>query len=143
LKLHVFTVLLLLAAVPVFASWECEWNEKSGVDPYSAEELDRALAEETSCGKIAALALIRLYQGNFSGKTGSDCVFYPSCSRYGFYAVKKFGLIKGTIMSDERIFRCHEWSYTAGYPVDYEHMLLSDPVESNDTFNFIFDWLNF
>jgi hypothetical protein len=46
-------------------------------------------------------------------------------------------------MAFDRVLRCHSYSYTVGYPIDYEHGLLSDPVESNDTLNFVFDWLNF
>ena len=134
---------ILLLAAPVFATWECEWEEKKAKDPYSHGSMNEALAEETSVGKIAGLAVLRIYHTFLSGRTGGHCVFHPSCSRYSYYSVKKYGLIKGIIMSNERLFRCHGWSHDYNYPHDYETSLLSDPVEANNTFNFIFDWMNF
>ena len=141
-------ITLCLAAVLVFFSaagayWDSEWDTPKAADRYSKEALDRLMSEETSVLKIIGLGMIRLYQLNLSGKTGSDCNFYPSCSRYGFMAISKFGLIKGSIMSADRTFRCNGYSHTAGYELDFERGLLSDPVENNDTLNFIFDWLNF
>ncbi len=136
-------LVLLLTGSALNAYWDGEWDITPVNDRYSPEALNKALAGETSVPKILALGLIRLYQLTLSGKTGGECNFYPSCSRYGFTAVKKFGAIKGSIMAIDRIMRCNWYAYTAGYPIDYEHGLLSDSVESNDTLNFIFDWLNF
>jgi len=136
-------ILFVFCASLAYASWECEWEDKPAEDRYSQENLNAALAGETSSGKIAGLSLIRLYQVFLSGKTGGECVFYPSCSRYGFFAIKKYGAIKGAIMSTDRLFRCHAWSHEYGYQFDSDRSLLLDPVEANDTFNFLFDWLNF
>lgn len=62
--------------------------------------------------------LIRLYQktispdhGFFKEKfAGGYCPFYPSCSQYGYEAVKKFGLIRGGFKTAWRILRCHPWT---------------------------------
>ncbi|GEM_PF-457845 len=144
LKCNFFILFLILLATPsVFAYWECEWEEEKKQDIYSSEKLDAILMEETSIVKINFLLLIRFYQKGLSEKNPADCNFYPSCSRYGYYAIKKYGGLKGTLMALDRIIRCNPWAYTANYPVDYEHQKLSDIVEKNDTFNFIFDFLNF
>ncbi len=127
----------------IFSYWECEWEEEKKEDIYSNERADSILIEETSIVKINFLLLIRFYQKGLSEKNPTDCNFYPSCSRYGFYAIKKYGGIKGTLMALDRIIRCNPWAYTNNYPVDYEHQKLYDPVEKNDTFNFIFDFINF
>jgi hypothetical protein len=37
---------------------------------------------------------------------GSDCCFVPSCSEYSRQAINKYGVIKGSLMSIERISRC-------------------------------------
>ena len=132
----------VFSVVFIFASWECEWEDMPEENPYSWENMNKALVDETSFGRIAGLGLLRFYQVGFSGKVGGRCVFHPSCSRYGFFAVKKYGLIKGTVMSTDRLFRCHGWSYTCDYPYDVKRSLLSDPVEANNTFNFMFDWIN-
>lgn len=133
----------MLCASLVRASWECEWEETKDPDLYSPDKLNAMLAGEASIGKVIALSGIRLYQTFISGKTGGECVFYPSCSRYGFYAIKKFGAIKGSVMSTDRIFRCHAWSHMCGYPFDGDRFLLIDTVEANDTMNFMYGWLNF
>ncbi|NLJ56778.1 MAG: membrane protein insertion efficiency factor YidD [Firmicutes bacterium] len=42
------------------------------------------------------------------------CRFYPSCSRYSYEAVNKFGIKKGIILSFKRIIRCHPF-HPGGY----------------------------
>ncbi|MFA6378207.1 MAG: membrane protein insertion efficiency factor YidD [Candidatus Omnitrophota bacterium] len=34
------------------------------------------------------------------------CRFYPSCSEYSLLAFKKYGVLKGSILSAKRILRC-------------------------------------
>jgi putative membrane protein insertion efficiency factor len=123
------------------AFWDSEWEAGQKEDAYSREALDSTLAGETSCPKIAALSFIRLYQLTLSGNTGSSCVFYPSCSRYGFFAVEKYGAIKGCLMSAERVIRCNPW--TCGYDLDADTGLYYDPPEAESTADFIFGWTNF
>jgi hypothetical protein len=61
--------------------------------------------------RFIILALIRLYQKFISPALPSNtCRFYPSCSRYGFEAVKKYGAIKGTLMAIYRIIRCNPFN---------------------------------
>ena len=139
---------LAIAALAVIipaagAYWDSEWDAAIVPDRYSKESLEKGFAEETSVLKILGLGIVRLYQLNLSGKTGTECNFYPSCSRYGFMAIKKYGAIKGGVMAADRVLRCHNYSSTAGYEIDYGRGLLSDPVEDNNTLNFIFDWLDF
>jgi len=54
------------------------------------------------------LKLITIYQ--FLSKDislfGSHCVFYPSCSEYGYEAIEKYGVMHGTKILIGRIFRC-------------------------------------
>ena len=106
-RLLAAAVAVLIFMAPLSAYWDSEWDTQAGPDRYSKEELEKGFAGETSVFKIMVLGLIRLYQLNLSGKTGTDCNFYPSCSRYGFTAIKKFGGIKGGIMAVDRVLRCH------------------------------------
>ncbi|MBI5254165.1 membrane protein insertion efficiency factor YidD [Candidatus Falkowbacteria bacterium] len=63
------------------------------------------------------LFLIRLYQKTFSPDHGwfrakfphGYCRFYPSCSEYAYQAIKKRGLVIGTLKSAWRIIRCNPW----------------------------------
>jgi hypothetical protein len=61
-----------------------------------------------------ALALIRFYQKFISPALPPACRFYPSCSKYGYQAIEKYGLIKGGWMALKRIGRCHPF-HPGGY----------------------------
>ncbi len=62
--------------------------------------------------------LIVLYQRTLSPDHGMMsalypyrvCKFHPTCSEYGYVAVGRFGLIKGSWMTGKRIWRCNPWS---------------------------------
>lgn len=61
--------------------------------------------------RIPLLALIRLYQVTISPALPSNtCRFYPSCSHYGYQAIFKYGVIKGSIMALWRIIRCNPFN---------------------------------
>lgn len=51
--------------------------------------------------------LIKLYQIVISPLSSGKCRFVPTCSNYAIEALKKYGTIKGTLMSMKRISRCH------------------------------------
>jgi putative membrane protein insertion efficiency factor len=51
--------------------------------------------------------MIVLYQKLISPVLLPSCRFYPSCSTYARLALKKYGIIKGGILSLMRILRCH------------------------------------
>jgi len=57
-------------------------------------------------GKIL-LKMIKFYQKFLSPYLGKHCRFYPSCSQYSFLVIKKYGLIKGILLSIWRILRCN------------------------------------
>ena len=57
--------------------------------------------------KYLGLGLIRLYQLTLSQIMPSSCRFQPSCSRYGYEAIDKYGLFRGGWMAIKRIGRCH------------------------------------
>jgi putative membrane protein insertion efficiency factor len=52
------------------------------------------------------IKMIRFYQKRISKKLGNRCVFDPSCSHYAEMAFRKKGLIKGTILTIKRLYRC-------------------------------------
>jgi putative membrane protein insertion efficiency factor len=57
------------------------------------------------------LALIRLYQITISPALPPDtCRFYPTCSHYGYQAIYKYGVIKGTGMAIWRLLRCNPYN---------------------------------
>jgi putative membrane protein insertion efficiency factor len=56
------------------------------------------------------LGLIRCYQLLVSPMLGPTCRFYPSCSAYGYQAVRDHGSLRGTWLTIRRLLRCHPWN---------------------------------
>jgi putative membrane protein insertion efficiency factor len=57
------------------------------------------------------LGSIRLYQLTLSrAMPVNTCRFYPSCSRYGFEAVRRYGVFKGSLMAAWRVLRCNPFN---------------------------------
>lgn len=65
--------------------------------------------------KSLILKLIRLYQKTLSPDRGvlaykhpyGYCRFYPHCSEYGYLAIQKFGLTKGSWLVLKRVLKCN------------------------------------
>lgn len=66
--------------------------------------------------KNIILNLIKFYQKAFSPDHGifrrahRGCRFYPSCSKYAFRAVEKYGAVQGLWLGAKRVARCHPWN---------------------------------
>jgi putative membrane protein insertion efficiency factor len=57
--------------------------------------------------RVAAVALIRLYQLLVSPLLPPACRFYPTCSHYALSAVSEHGLLRGGWLALRRLARCH------------------------------------
>lgn len=57
--------------------------------------------------KFLPLGAIIIYQKIISPQAGGVCNFTPSCSQFGFSAIKKYGIIKGILMTSDRLQRCN------------------------------------
>ena len=64
--------------------------------------------------KRIALGLIRSYQVTISQAKYPSCRFVPSCSRYAYEAIDKYGLVRGVGMGAKRLARCHPFN-TGGF----------------------------
>ena len=53
------------------------------------------------------LTLIRFYQRHISPATPPSCRFTPTCSRYAYEAIQKYGACKGGFLALRRLLRCH------------------------------------
>ena len=53
------------------------------------------------------LSLIRFYQKHISPAFPARCRCYPTCSRYAYEAITKYGAFKGSWLALKRFLRCH------------------------------------
>lgn len=59
-----------------------------------------------------AILIVKFYQ-KFISKyilIGNNCKFYPTCSEYSIQAYQKYGFIRGSYLTINRILRCHPFS---------------------------------
>jgi hypothetical protein len=63
------------------------------------------------------LKLIRFYQVAISPWTPPSCIYTPTCSHYGYEAIKKYGALRGGWMTIKRIARCHPFARGGYDPV--------------------------
>ncbi|HYU20975.1 MAG TPA: membrane protein insertion efficiency factor YidD [Chloroflexota bacterium] len=57
-----------------------------------------------------ALLSIRLYQLTLAHLLPPACRFWPTCSRYGYDAIERYGLSRGGWMTLARLARCHPFN---------------------------------
>ena len=63
------------------------------------------------------ISIIRFYQIFISPLIGNNCRYHPTCSEYFIESLKIHGPIKGTILGDKRISKCHPWGGKGFDPV--------------------------
>jgi uncharacterized protein len=67
--------------------------------------------------KYAGIAAVYAYRWLISPLIpAGTCKFHPSCSQYAIDALKKYGLVRGSLKAGRRLLRCHPWSHGG---VDY------------------------
>src|SRR5437660_5431911 len=105
-----------------------EFRGASGV--CSADGGFAALAEERISVKHSipvrtALFALRFYKAYLSILFAGSCRFEPTCSRYAYEAIERFGVARGIWLGLKRLLRCHPLSRKFGYdpvPEKWEEM---------------------
>lgn len=59
--------------------------------------------------KRLLIGLVRAYQGVVSPHVPPSCRYTPSCSAYAVEALRKYGAVKGSILTVHRLLRCAPW----------------------------------
>jgi uncharacterized protein len=52
------------------------------------------------------LGLIAVYQSTIGPALPRSCRFEPSCSRYAYQAIERYGALKGAALAAKRLARC-------------------------------------
>jgi uncharacterized protein len=72
--------------------------------------------------RAAAVLPIRLYQLLISPLLGQRCKYYPSCSEYAVQAIRRFGILRGLVLTGWRLLRCNPWSRGGVDPVENQRL---------------------
>jgi len=68
-----------------------------------------------SVGVRAALFALDIYKVYLSPLFASTCRYEPTCSRYAYEAIERFGLWRGVWLGTKRLLRCHPLSRKFGF----------------------------
>jgi len=79
----------------------------------------------------AALFALRFYKAYLSLLFAGSCRFEPTCSRYTYEAIERFGIMLGIWLGTKRLLRCQPLSRKFGYdpvPEKWEAMPTNSPA---------------
>ena len=57
-----------------------------------------------------AVVPIQVYQRLVAPLLGPRCRYYPSCSEYAVQSIRRFGILRGTVLAAWRLLRCNPLS---------------------------------
>ncbi len=80
--------------------------------------------------QTAFSGLFLFYKTFISSQDLTVCTFTPSCSEYGILAIKAHGMVKGGLMTMDRLTRCNGLS-PQNYEFDKKTFLLKDDPSDN------------
>ncbi len=103
------------------------------ITPTKPQKRIRFNPQETSELKLAATGLIRLYQKFISSQDKPSCNFTPSCSHFGMACIQEYGLLRGFLLTADRLLRCNG-TQAAHYPKDDSNGKYIDPVSDYASF---------
>jgi uncharacterized protein len=64
-----------------------------------------------NAARSVAVAPVRFYQRFVSPAIPQRCKYHPSCSQYSVTAIRRYGILRGLILSAWRLLRCNPWSH--------------------------------
>jgi len=104
-------------------------EKKGGLQSAPAQfghtQLAPAKIEAQSVPVRAALLALRFYKAYLSILFAGSCRFEPTCSRYAYEAIERFGVARGVWLGLKRLLRCQPLSRKFGYdpvPEKWEEM---------------------
>ena len=72
--------------------------------------------------RAIAVAPIRLYQLVISPALPRRCKYEPTCSRYAVQAIRRYGILRGSVLAAWRLLRCNPWSHGGHDPVEAQRV---------------------
>jgi putative membrane protein insertion efficiency factor len=106
------------------------------IAPLSEEHVRHPFTHEKptyASDRLFLIFAIHFYQRLISTQDMPSCNFIPSCSNFGLEAIQKFGVLKGTLLTADRLLRCHSLTYRYYpdyYKLDEELGRFVNPVDA-------------
>jgi putative membrane protein insertion efficiency factor len=69
-----------------------------------------------------ALGVLRVYQRAISPALPRRCKYHPTCSEYAVQAIRRYGILMGTVLAGWRLLRCNPFSHGGYDPVSAQRL---------------------
>jgi putative membrane protein insertion efficiency factor len=66
---------------------------------------------------LLGVGLVWLYRLTLGALFPTTCKYHPSCSEYAVQALRRHGLVRGSLLAGWRLLRCNPWSHGGFDPV--------------------------
>jgi putative membrane protein insertion efficiency factor len=66
---------------------------------------------------LVGIGLVWLYRVTLGALFPTTCKYHPSCSEYAVQALRRHGLVRGSVLAGWRLLRCNPWSRGGFDPV--------------------------
>lgn len=121
-------LLMILCSAPLAMDGPWSVSSRSPIFDSSSKNLNK----ESSYHFNMLLWGVEGFQKFISPVDGDRCSMYPTCSAYSKEAIRKYGTVKGFIMTSDRLL--HEGDESSYAPIIKIHgkLRVYDPVENND-----------
>ena len=80
-----------------------------------SEKREQSSSTAKSVAVRAALFALSCYKSYLSVLFAGTCRYEPTCSRYAYEAIERFGVLRGVWLGIKRLLRCHPLSGRFGY----------------------------
>jgi uncharacterized protein len=71
----------------------------------------RAVRQLSRGPVLAGVVLVYAYRYTLGVLFPASCKYHPSCSEYALDAIRKHGLVRGSVRTGWRLLRCNPWSH--------------------------------
>lgn len=88
--------------------------------------------DDGALGTLAVRSLFKSYRTVLASQDDAPCSFVPSCSAFSEQAIDRFGVVKGMLLTADRLLRDHPLAAQL-YPADAASGLLADPPSGYDS----------
>ncbi len=88
-------------------SFFCQAQNQDDISLIREEVLDKSFNQR----RVSSHGLYALYKNHFTDQIVNSCIYDQSCSTFSHGAIKNLGLLKGIMLTADRITRCNRITY--------------------------------
>ncbi len=108
---HLYSMNKLYITLFLLLFYNAAFSHENDLWDFSKKKHEEREKTKFSTVQVLFFGTIRVYQTLLSDQQGDVCNFTPSCSHFAQRAIKKEGVIQGSLMAIDRLQRCNPWAW--------------------------------